>query len=114
MPLIDTQTNVRITPEKEAILKSRLGEAITIFPGKTEQWLMLRFTDDCRMWFRGQSDLPLAMVEVKLLGRAERAVCDRATAEICRMFEEELGLAPEHVYVNYTFSDTWGWNGSII
>ena len=112
MPLIDTQTNIRITAEKEAVLKARLGEAITLFPGKNEYWLMLRFTDNCRMWFRGHERFPVAMVEVKLFGGAEAAICDQMTATVCRIFEEELGIDPEHVYVNYTVSDTWGWNGS--
>ncbi len=112
MPFIDTQTNIRISAEKEAILKARLGEAIAEFPGKSEYWLMLRFTDNCRMWFRGHEKFPVAMVEVKLFGGAASDACDRMTAVICRLFEEELGIHPEHVYVNYTFSDTWGWNGS--
>ena len=66
MPLIDTKTNIRITPEKEAVLKDRLGKAIEVFPGKTEYWLMLNFTDQCRMWVRGYRNFPIAMVEVKL------------------------------------------------
>ena len=112
MPFIDTKTNVRVTPEKEAILKARLGEAIEQFPGKSEYWLMLRFTDNCRMWYRGHNKFPVAMVEVKLFGAASSDDCNRMTATICRLYEEELGINPEHIYVNYTFSDTWGWNGS--
>ena len=111
MPFIDTKTNVRITPEKEEILKEKLGKAITEFPGKNEYWLMLNFTDECRMWFRGYQKFPMAMVEVKLFGGAEADTCSRMTAAICKLFSEELGIHPEHTYVNYTFSEVWGWNG---
>ena len=111
MPFIDTKTNVRISAEKEEILKEKLGKAISEFPGKNEYWLMLTFTDNCRMWFRGYQKYPVAMVEVKLFGGADRECCDRMTAAICKLFEEELGINPEHVYVNYTFSEVWGWNG---
>jgi len=50
-------------------------------------------------------------VEGKLFGGAEAAVSEKMTAEICRILNEELEIQPDHVYVNYTFSETWGWNG---
>ena len=111
MPFIDTKTNVRLTEEKEAIIKAKLGEAITLFPGKTEYWLMLNFDDSCHMWFRGYNNFPQAMVEVKLFGNAEADLCQSMTAAVCKIFEEELGIRPEHTYVNYSFFDVWGWNG---
>lgn len=111
MPFIDTKLNIRLTPEKEAAIKARLGSAIEVFPGKSEYWLMLNFTDNCRLWFRGHNTFPIAMVEVKLFGSAEAATSEQMTAAICRILSEELDINPEHVYVNYSFSDTWGWNG---
>lgn len=111
MPFIDTMTNIRISEEKETILKQKLGEAISLFPGKSEYWLMLRFCEGEHMWFRGYKSVPMAMVEVKLFGGAEADTCNRMTEVICRLFEQELGIKQEHVYVNYTFSEVWGWNG---
>ena len=111
MPFIDTTLNIRLSEEKESILKAKLGEAISCFPGKSEYWLMMSFADNCRMWFRGYQKFPMAMVEVKLFGTADADACNRMTAIICKIFEEELGIKPEHTYVNYTFSEVWGWNG---
>ena len=111
MPFIDTKTNIRISAEKEAILKEKLGKAIGEFPGKSEYWLMMSFTDNCRMWFRGYQKFPVAMVEVKLFGSADEDSCSRMTAAVCKLFEEELDIPAEHVYVNYSFSQVWGWNG---
>ena len=110
MPFIDTKLNIRLTEEKEAILKERLGQAVSIFPGKTEYWLMLHFSDNQKLWFRGYNNFPMAMVEVKLFGAAEEAVCSRMTRVICELFQEVLGIAPDHVYVKYEFCDRWGWN----
>lgn len=110
MPFIETKLNIRLTPEKEANIKEKLGRAIALFPGKSEYWLMLQFEDNCRLWFRGYNSFPIAMVEVKLFGGAEAAVSEKMTAEICRILNEELEIQPDHVYVNYTFSETWGWN----
>ncbi len=110
MPFIDTKLNVELTKEKEEVLKARLGEAITCFPGKSEYWLMLNFTDKSRMWFRGYSSFPVAMVEVQLFGTATDEACANMTKTICTIFKEELGISPEHTYVKYEFVDVWGWN----
>ena len=111
MPFIDTKLNIRLSKEKEETLKTRLGEAISTFAGKSEYWLMLNFSDNCRMWFRGYDRFPVAMVEVKLFGTADGDTCERMTAVICKLFYEELDIAPDHVYVSYSFCEQWGWNG---
>ncbi len=111
MPFIDTRLNRPLPAEKEEILKRRLGDAISLFPGKSEYWLMLNFTDNCRMWFRGYSNFPIAMVEVKLYGHAEEENAGKMTKVICKIFEEELGISPEHIYIKYESCDVWGWNG---
>ena len=110
MPFIDTKLNIRLTKEKEEILKTKLGEAISAFPGKSEYWLMMRFEDNCRMWFRGYEKFPVAMVEVKLFGTPDREACEQMTRVICKLFREELDIAPERVYIQYDFTDHWGWN----
>ena len=111
MPFIDTKLNIRLSQEKEASLKAKLGEAITAFPGKSEYWLMLNFTDNCRMWFRGYQQFPIAMVEVKLFGTPNGDACEKMTQRISEIYQEELGITPDHVYVKYEFTDHWGWSG---
>ena len=111
MPFIDTKLNIKLTSEKEVALKARLGEAIATFPGKSEYWLMLNFSDESRMWFRGYNTIPMAMVTVQLFGSASDEACAEMTKTVCQIFKEELGISPEHTYVKYEFVDTWGWNG---
>ena len=45
MPFINSKISVTVTPEQEVELKRRLGEAIAIIPGKSENWLMTGFED---------------------------------------------------------------------
>ncbi|MBQ8311465.1 MAG: hypothetical protein IJX80_10685 [Clostridia bacterium] len=111
MPFINTKLNRPLSAEKEEILKARLGEAITLFPGKSEYWLMLNFSENERMWFRGYNNFPIAYVEVQLFGHADSATCSKMTGKICKIFHEELNIHPEHTYVKYEFVDEWGWNG---
>ena len=88
MPMISTKTTTPITKEQELILKEKFGKAIEILPGKTENWLMLGFEDNCRLWFRGDNSAPLAYIEVSALGKISPASAEELTAEICNICKE--------------------------
>lgn len=111
MPCIHTQTNVAVTKAQEEKIKSRFGKAIELL-GKSEHWLMLTFSDNCRMWFQGESGSPMAFVEIKLYGRASDSAYSRMTGEATRIVSEELGIAPDKIYVKYEEVAHWGYNGS--
>ena len=40
------------------------GQAISCFPGKSEQWLLVSSHDDCTMFFGGQGEKPVAMERI--------------------------------------------------
>ncbi len=111
MPFIDTKLNFRLGEDQEKILKAKLGEAISGFPGKSEYWLMLNFTDNCRMWFRGYDQYPIAMVEVSLFGEPTSEDCCQMTKTITDIFQTELNISPDHIYIRYFSTPHWGWNG---
>lgn len=112
MPFIHTKTNIPIPPEKEQALKVRLGEAIALIPGKSENWLMLGFEENCTLYFKGDKERPLAFVEVKIFGSAPDSAYDRLTAAITSILQDELGITPDGIYVKYEPVEHWGWNGS--
>ncbi|MCC8070034.1 MAG: hypothetical protein LIO71_09850 [Ruminococcus sp.] len=111
MPYIDTTTNVKISKSSEETIKSKFGEGIKIL-GKSESWLMLNFTDNQRMYFQGDNSKPMAMVEVKLFGKAQASAYDRMTSFITDTISNELNIPPNRVYVKYEEVSYWGWNGS--
>ena len=43
MPFINSKISTSVSAEQEQALKTRLGQAISIVPGKSENWLMLGF-----------------------------------------------------------------------
>lgn len=112
MPCILTKTNASISPEQETALKTKLGKAITLIPGKSENWLMLSFEDNCRMYFQGESKDAVAFVEVKLFGRGSGDAYDKLTAAITAALNEVLHIGPSKVYVKYEETAHWGWNGN--
>ena len=48
MPFIHTMTNLPLSRQTEEKLKAAYGEAAELI-GKSENWLMLRFEDGCRL-----------------------------------------------------------------
>ncbi|MBQ7689362.1 MAG: hypothetical protein IJT27_09120 [Clostridia bacterium] len=112
MPYIKLTTTAQVDANKAAALKAKFGKAIESFPGKTESWLMVGIEDGRRLWFRGDNSADAAMVDVELLGGVSAAASEKMTGEVCRILGEELGIAPDRVYVKYTGYEHWGWNGS--
>ena len=111
MPYIHTRVNRPISQEAEASLASRLGQAVSLL-GKSENWLMLQFEENCRLYFKGDNQQPMAFVCVQLFGKAGADAYDRMTAEITAILRETLSISPDCVYVAYQETDHWGWNGS--
>lgn len=111
MPYINTITNVRISNDNEKSIKSQFGDAIKIL-GKSENWLMLNFMDNQRMYFQGDNSKPMAMIEVKLFGKASNSTYNNMTDTITDIVSKELNIASNQIYVKYEEISNWGWNGS--
>lgn len=112
MPFINSRVSVPMTGQQKESLKQQLGEAISIIPGKSEQWLMLEFADNCDLYFQGNNTLPTAFVEIKVFGSIPAECLDEMTKTVCRIYEECLQIKKERIYVKYEESCKWGWNGS--
>ena len=53
-----------------------------------------------------------AFVEVKVFGAIPEGCLDKLTGEICGIYEQELQIPQDHVYIKYEEVDKWGWNGN--
>lgn len=112
MPFIHAMVSTALGDKEEKALKTELGKAIRVIPGKSEQWLMTAFDAEKHMYFRGDNSQPCAFVEVKLYGGENPAAFDKLTGEITRAFSDTLGIAADHIYVAYQTTQNWGWNGN--
>lgn len=110
MPFIDCKLNVDIDNQQMEEIKSELGKAISIIPGKSENWLMVNIEPACSLYFRGKSDKPIAMVAVTIYGSASPSVYNSMTAQINRILSTVAGI--EESYVSYTETLNFGYNGS--
>lgn len=111
MPFIDSKITVAVTPEKKDTIKAELGQAISLLH-KSESYLMVGMEDNYDLWMAGKKLEKGAYVEVSLLGNAASSDCDKLTGRICEIYEKELGIPGNAVYVTYHPIKDWGWNGS--
>lgn len=112
MPFINTKTNINITDKKREELKIKFGKVIEIIPGKSENWLMLGFEDNVKMYFKGDDSQPIAFVEVKIFGSSTTEAYESLTKEITKVLNDVLNILPENIYIKFEEVSNWGWNGS--
>ncbi len=112
MPFINSKISAPLSAEQETTIKEKLGKAIELIPGKSENWLMVGFEPKTSLYFRGDNSQPAAFVEVSVFGSENPDAFSKLTAQICKIYNEVLGIATDHIYVKYQAVSNWGWNGS--
>lgn len=107
MPFIDVRANCPITGEQETKLKTELGKAIALIPGKSESSLMVQLAGGAKMWFGGSEEGPIVMANVSIYGTAPESAFQAFGEEAVKLFREILGA--KHVYVKFEETTNWAW-----
>ncbi|MDE7312080.1 MAG: hypothetical protein K2N87_10775 [Eubacterium sp.] len=110
MPFIDSKITMKVSEEKKEAIKAELGNAVSIL-SKPESFLMVGFADEYCLYMGGSRMEKGAFVSVSLYGGASSGAYEKMTAEICRIYEQQLGIPKDKVYVTYSGISDWGWNG---
>ena len=111
MPFINTKFSGEITRAQQDEIKTAFGKAVSVL-GKSESWLMVGFEENVPLYFKGEKSPKIAFVEVSLFGNAGNSAYDKFTGEVCKILGNSLGVPADKVYVKYSPTDNWGWNGS--
>ena len=111
MPYIDAKISKKLSSDEMSALKAEFGKAISVFPGKSETWLMCGIESGQNLWFQGSCDAPAAFLEVKLFGTVDAGSAERFTKQICGVLEQRFGISSDRVYIRYEGGTSWGWNG---
>lgn len=114
MPFIKSKVSCVISKQQEEELKIRMGKAIELVPGKSEEYLLLEFEDNCRLWLRGDNEEPIAYIEAAIFGNEPHYGYDAFTAEMTKAFNELLGIALDRIYIKYEDIIAWGVRGMYI
>lgn len=110
MPFIDSKITLSVPQEKREILKAELGKAVSIL-NKPESFLMVGFEDNYDLYMAGNKLEKGAYISVSLLGSGTASEYEKMTARICELYEKELGIPGNNIYVTYHGINDWGWNG---
>ena len=111
MPFIISRVNRPISREQELELKARMGKAIELVPGKNEEYTLLSFEDNCRLWLRGDDSQPIAYLEANIFGNESHAGYGAFSDQVTKIFHRVLGIAPDHIYIHYTDIPAWSAGG---
>ena len=111
MPFIDSKITLSVPEEKKESIKTKLGKAVSII-NKPESFLMVGFEDNYDLYMGGKKLEKGAYVTVSLFGNSTKSAYENMTAKICEIFEQELGIPGNSIYVTYHGVNDWGWNGS--
>lgn len=112
MPYVKIQVNRKLETEQGRELLKLVSQRVAKELSKPESYVMVELTDNPAMLFAG-TDAPAAMVELKSIGLP--GVLNRPLSKmISGMLNEQLGIEPSRVYVEFTdvTGSSWGWNGS--
>lgn len=113
MPYINSTLTVKLTDERKDAIKSKLGQIISEIPGKSEEWLMVGFNDNHTLYFRGDKKEKAAFVEIKIFGTADKKHKEAITSKVSSLFEEELAIPKDSIYIIFDEVKDWGWNGNM-
>ena len=101
MPMINSKVTVSLPQEKRDILKAELGKAVAIL-GKPESYLMLGFEDNYDLYFGGKKLEKGAFISVEVLGDVDSQSSSKMSGKICEIFEKELGIPGDKIYITYS------------
>ena len=111
MPFIISRVNIDITEDEEIRIKSALGKAIELVPGKSEAYLMIIFEKNTYIWLRGNNGESFAYIEVKIFGNEAHYGYDAFTKMVTEIYSRILSIKPENIYLIYEDIKTWGVRG---
>ena len=111
MPFINTKTTASLSNSKKDILTAEISAITRECLGKGENWIMTGYEDNASLSFQG-STTDIAYIEVKTFGTPSPAGASQMTAKLSSLFERELSISPDRIYVAYFPTDKWGWNGN--
>lgn len=86
----------------------RMGKAIELVPGKSEEYLLLGFEQNCHLYVRGDDNEPIAYVEASIWGNESHQGYDELTYEIARILYEVMDIPPKNIFINYSDIPDWG------
>ncbi|GHU53916.1 hypothetical protein AGMMS49975_13300 [Clostridia bacterium] len=112
MPFIHVKTTETVDKAKETALKTKLGEAIALIPGKSEPYLMVAIDGGQNIYLGGKEG-KFVFADVRCFGKFDHVAYENLVTELVKIFDEELGIPGGDVYITIAEYDYWGLGGKL-
>ncbi len=113
MPYININLSKRLDEADFEKIKTALGEAITILPGKSERVLMIDIEDGKRIYFGGIKKASAAYVDVKIYGSCDFYLKAQFTEAVFEILNKYAGVPADDAFISISEHDTWGLGGRL-
>lgn len=111
MPYINVNISKTLSDGEKDTLKAKLGELITIIPGKSESVLMIGINDGYTIYFSGEKKDKVAFLDIRLYKQSDFEYKAEFTQKVFELFEKEYGITKENLFVNFGEYECWGFKG---
>ena len=112
MPYVNVSTNKVLDAAQKNELQTKLGDLISIMPGKTAEQTLIKISDNCDMYRRG-FDGPLCIIEISIYQMQPFRYKSDLTSAICGLMEKEYGIPVKNLYVKFAEMPIWGVDGAL-
>lgn len=112
MPYIHISTSNKLSDTAKDRLIEDFGREIEILKGKSEQWLMIKISDEQSMCFQGTREEPCGIIEVSVYGTFSAKEYQKLTEALTKTASEAAAIPKNRIYVKYFETPYWGWDGS--
>jgi phenylpyruvate tautomerase len=111
MPLIKLQIAPPVPDEMRSPLLTSASRIVAEATGKPETYVMAILEPAIAATMAGQAT-QAAFVDVRGIGGINASVNRAISKGICDLLQKQVGLAPDHVYLNFTDvpAANWGWD----
>ena len=106
MPFVEISVNIPLPPAEEKVLKTELGSLIALIPGKSEDYLMIKFNAESKMWMKG-TDEPSAMVDVMVYGAVSSDIKSMFTEKVMSLMTRVLDIERPRMFLKFNEVSDW-------
>ena len=113
MPYIDVKVTNKLSDTEKDKVKSKLGELITLLPGKSEAVLMVCLTDESTIYFSGLKKEKAAFINIKLFKESGFEYKEEFTKKVFEFFDKDLGITGDSIFLAFDEYESWGSGGKL-
>ena len=113
MPFFMSKTNLSISEEQEKNLKFGLAQVVRKNFGYGEEYILAEFADKCKLYLRGDKNIPIAYIEVKVFGNENHIGYKNFAKDVTQVFSMVLKIPPHNIYIKFEDITAFGVGGEL-